>query len=101
MCNISALIDHILYHLTRYSLIQTTACESICKSNLFIHIHPDVSALGASPIAKLQIHLFIKPWQVVSFQLEYLGQNPLVVSLSKSVQEKFGKLVVGLAKLQY
>ena len=88
MCNISALIVHI-YHLTRYSLIQTTACESICKSNLFIHIHPDFSALGG-----LQIHLFIKPWQVVSFQLEYLGQNPLVVSLSKSVQEKCGKLIV-------
>lgn len=62
MYNISALIDYI-YHLTRYSLIQTTACESICKSNLFIHTHPDVSALGESPIAKLQIHLFIKPWQ--------------------------------------
>ena len=40
--------------------------------------------LGTSLIEKLQIHRFINPLQVVSFQLEYLGQIPLVVSFSKS-----------------
>ena len=73
-----------VFHLNRNSLTHTTASASTLRSNLFIQIHPELIALGTSPIAKLQIHLFISPLQLVSFQLEYLGHIPFVVSLSKS-----------------
>ena len=54
-------------------------------------------AAGTSPIEKLQIQRFIKPWHVVSFQLEYLGQIPFVVSLSKSEMNNHFKISVSEA----
>ena len=82
-----------VYHLTRYSLTQTAAWASTFKSNLFIQIHPEFMAAGTSPIEKLQIQRFIKPWHVVSFQLEYLGQIPFVVSLSKSEMNNHFRII--------
>ena len=86
-----------VYHLTKYSLTQTAAWASTFKSNLFIQIHPEFMAAGTSPIEKLQIQRFIKPWHVVSFQLEYLGQIPFVVSLSKSEMNNHFKISVSEA----
>ena len=71
-------------YLNRNSLTQTAASASTKRSNLFIHMQPEFKAAGTSLMAKLQIQRFIKPLQLVSFQFEYLGQIPLVVSFSKS-----------------